>query len=256
MLDYGQLDRGRKRRHLFLLARTARGAKGIAGQENLYVYREGTVQFVTTLTPTGGETGPVTRIQVSPDGGHVAFVTASRLTGYNNAGFEEMYSYTPAGGKDRLRFLHARRRTAYRQYPGSKMGLFMSNDGRTFFSTEDPLVPTGHQQQLDVYEYVEGRPQLITTGTGSSQSQLGGFGGSGNKGAEGLAGVSADGIDAYFSSRDILVPQNHNGPFLAFYDARIDGGFPYEPPLAPCEAADECHGPGNAPPPSRRHQRK
>ena len=30
----------------------------------------------------------------------------------------------------------------------------------------------------------------------------------------------------------------------------MGGGFPYEPPLAPCEAADECHGEGSATPAS------
>ena len=128
------------------------------------------------------------------------------------------------------------------------MGLFMADDGRTFFATEDPLVPTDTNKQLDVYEYTEGRPQLITTGTGTSTSRTNPYGGSGNLGAEGLAGVSADGTDVYFSTRDVLVPQNNNGPFLAFYDARTNGGFPFEPPPAPCEAADECHGAGNAPP--------
>jgi hypothetical protein len=44
------------------------------------------------------------------------------------------------------------------------------------------------------------------------------------------------------------VPQDKNGEFLVFYDARVGGGFPYEPPLAPCEAADECHGPGSTAP--------
>jgi hypothetical protein len=27
-----------------------------------------------------------------------------------------------------------------------------------------------------------------------------------------------------------------------FYDARTNGGFPFNKPPAPCEAADECHG--------------
>ncbi|HEY7257110.1 MAG TPA: hypothetical protein VH476_10560 [Solirubrobacterales bacterium] len=224
------------------------GSKGLAGKENLYVYREGRPQFVTALSPIGGEAGPVTRMQVSPDGDHMAFVTASRVTSYNNNGLEEMYSYDPADRKVVCVSCRPDGEPPTVDIEASKMGLFMSNDGRTFFSTEDPLVPTDTNAQQDVYEYVEGRPQLITTGTGTSQSKRGGFGGSGNKGQEGLAGVSADGINVYFSSRDVLVPQNHNGPFLAFYDARTDGGFAYEPPLAPCEAADECHGEGNPPP--------
>ena len=44
----------------------------------------------------------------------------------------------------------------------------MSDDGRTFFSTPDaqiPATPTGS----DVYEFGEGRPQLITTGSATSR---------------------------------------------------------------------------------------
>ena len=40
----------------------------------------------------------------------------------------------------------------------------MSNDGRTFFYTIDALVPKDTNNLRDVYEYVDGRPQLITTG--------------------------------------------------------------------------------------------
>jgi hypothetical protein len=100
----------------------------------------------------------------------------------------------------------------------------------------------------DVYEYVEGRPQLITPGTGTHSESIIEFGGSGNVADEGLSGISADGTNVYFAVREELVPQDKNGAFLAFYDARTGGGFPYEPPLAPCEAADECHGEGSAAP--------
>jgi hypothetical protein len=226
--------------------------KGVPNRENLYVYRGGKPQFVASLnpTPTTGEneSGPAKRIQVSPDGSHMAFISSSRLTGYDNAGYEEMYSYDPVERKVVCNSCRPDGEPPAYNVEGSKMGLFMSDDGRTFFATEDPLAPTDTNEQQDVYEYTEGRPQLITTGTGTSSPRSNVYGGGGNLGAEGLAGVSADGINVYFSTRDVLVPQNHNGPFLAFYDARTNGGFPFEPPLAPCEAADECHGPGNAAP--------
>ena len=40
---------------------------------------------------------------------------------------------------------------------GSLAGLFMSNDGRTFFYTTDPLVPRDTDGIHDVYEYTEGQ---------------------------------------------------------------------------------------------------
>ena len=124
----------------------------------------------------------------------------------------------------------------------------MAKDGRAFFDTTDPLVQADTNGVGDVYEYFEGRPQLITTGTNSADlagntdnTAFAGLTG-------GLAGVSANGFNVYFSTRDNLVPQDHNGEYLKFYDARSDGGFASEPSPSPCEAADECHGSGSSPP--------
>jgi hypothetical protein len=63
----------------------------------------------------------------------------------------------------------------------------------------------------------------------------------------GLEAVSHDGTDVFFSTFDSLVKQDHNGNVIKFYDARTNGGFEPPPPLAPCEAADECHGTGSTP---------
>ena len=100
----------------------------------------------------------------------------------------------------------------------------------------------------------DGRPQLISSGTGSRDYT----GGSAvvnilelPKARTGLESVSADGTDVYFSTYDSLVPQDHNGAFIKFYDARTGGGFDPVPEFAPCAAADECHGPGSPTPPAR-----
>jgi hypothetical protein len=126
----------------------------------------------------------------------------------------------------------------------------MTNDGRTFFSTTESLVPTDTNEGEDIYEYVDGRPQLITSGTGTAQ--LGATGITGSEGhsetAPGLIGVSANGSDVYFSTLDTLLSEDHNGNYLKFYDARTDGGFPQLPPRQPCAAAEECHGPGTEAP--------
>ena len=50
---------------------------------------------------------------------------------------------------------------------GSQNGLFMTDDGRAFFYTEQALVPQDTNRGEDVYEFAEGRPQLITAGTGA-----------------------------------------------------------------------------------------
>jgi hypothetical protein len=124
----------------------------------------------------------------------------------------------------------------------------MSDDGRTFFSTTEALVPFDTDGIRDVYEYVQGRPQLISSGTGQQDTWGGGLLIYPPM-TVGLEGVSADGVDVYFSTFETLTSQDENGEFIKIYDARSGGGFPQEEPLPPCKAADECHGAGSVTPP-------
>ena len=194
-------------------------------------------------------------MQVTPEDSHMAFVTASRLTSYDNAGHLEMYSYTPFSGAVVCDSCNPDGKPPTADISASQDGLFLTNDGRTFFSTEEALVPQDTDEAEDVYEYVDGRPQLITPGTGTALPPQGEFGGNG-KGVNlesinetpGLVGVSAEGTDVYFSTFDSLIPEDHNGNFLKFYDARSDGGFPQPTPVPPCAAAEECHGAGSSAP--------
>ena len=245
---------------LFFSPEQLDGSKGIPNQWNLYDYRGGRDQFVAAFTsgsfcPDQAEQGkvagnfcsntPIARLQVTPSGAHLAFLTASQITSYDNAGHLEMYTYEPS--TERLTCVSCNPSGAppTTNVQASQDGLFLTNDGRAFFSTEEALVPNDTDNSEDVYEYVEGRPQLITPGTGDSHSQPGGLF---FENPPGLDGVSANGTDVYFSTYDTFVPQDLNGNFLKFYDARTDGGFPATVPPPPCEAADECHGAGSAPP--------
>jgi hypothetical protein len=184
-------------------------------------------------------------MQVTPDDSHMAFVTASPVTQYDNAGHSEMYTYDPSTERLVCVSCVTSAATPTSDVRASENGLFMTEDGRTFFSTDDALVHTDTNQAIDVYEYVEGHPQLITLGTGETRQRTG-------RGSlqnpPGLVGVSANGTDVYFATYDTLVRQDHNGLFIKFYDARSGGGFSAPAPPPPCEAADECHGPGNAAP--------
>ena len=129
----------------------------------------------------------------------------------------------------------------------------MTEDGRTFFSTSDPLVPQDTDGIRDVYEYVDGRPQLISSGASEREIGVAVVHPPGLDRA-GLSGVSANGTDVYFSTFDTLVPSDRNGSAaLKFYDARTDGGFAELPSAAPCAAADECAGPGSSPPPASQN---
>jgi hypothetical protein len=206
------------------------GARGFLGRRNLYVYRNGQVEFVTTLEPNR----PATRINVSENGAHMALITTTRLTAYDNTGHSEMYSYDPATHGIVCVSCLPDGEPPTSSVEGSQNGLFQTEDGRTFFSTKDALVPRDADGIKDVYEYVNGRPQLVSPGTGDYEGP--------EYAPTGLVGVSANGVDAYFSTYSTLVPEDENGPFLKFYDARTNGGFHFERPPAPCAAADECHG--------------
>ena len=231
------------------------GSRGIPNKENVFDYRNGHVQYVTTLTTgvfcTPSETygggctdGPMARMQVTPDDSYMAFMTASQVTQYDNAGHLEMYKYNPATGRLLCVSCIPTGAPATSDVQGSQDGLFLAEDGRVFFATSDPLVHGDTNGAIDVYEYTGGRPQLITPGTGETQQS----GGIYQFNVPGFVGVSLDGRDVYFSTYDTLLSQDHNGLFLKFYDARAGGGFSAPAPEPPCNAADECHGTGSSPP--------
>jgi hypothetical protein len=213
---------------------------GIKNQRNLYVYRDGEVQLVATLDP-GTQ---IYRMQISRDGSHAAFISDSRLTAFDNEGVREMYTFDAESRAIRCASCPPDGAPPSADVEGSQGGPFMSDDGRTFFATGDDLVPRDRDGLIDVYEYVDGRPQLITSGV-SARDFTGG--------SElfnfiilpvhtGLESVSRDGTDVYFSTYDTLVEEDQNGQFVKFYDARVGGGFAKDVAPSPCAAADECHG--------------
>ncbi len=230
------------------------GSLGIPNKENLYDFRNGKLQYVTTFTAgsfcyesaisyisdSACSDTPIVRMQVSPTDSHMAFVTNSPVTGYNNAGHLEMYTYEPSTKQIVCVSCIPSGAPPTGDVEASQDGLFMTDDGRAFFTTEDALVSGDTNHGEDVYEYVGGQPQLITTGTGDTRKPEGLVA---LQSAPGLVGVSANGTDVYFSTYDTLTPQDHNGLFIKFYDARAGGGFPSPPEAPPCEAAEECHGP-------------
>jgi hypothetical protein len=115
-------------------------------------------------------------------------------------------------------------------------GLGLAEDGSVFFDSADAIAPRDLDERIDAYEYKNGSIQLISTGGSAFDSKL--------------LGIDASGSNAYFFTRDTLVPQDENGDLVKIYDARAGGGFAYTPPAVPCKASDECHGPGSEVPPA------
>ena len=238
----------------FLSPELLAGANGVSGLQNLYDYRNGKLQFVAALDPAGVtcvrdqgsifcSVTAVGRMQITPNDERMAFLTASKVGGYDNAGHSEMYVYTPASGDLTCVSCLPSGEPPSADVTTSHNGKFLTDDGRPFFETDDALVPPDTNEGRDVYEYVGGRPQLITSGTAAS-NEVSGI--STNLAAPGLVGVSANGLDVYFATYDVLVGQDRNGEALKIYDARTNGGFLFNPPVPPCVAADECHGPSTS----------
>ena len=84
------------------------------------------------------------------------------------------------------------RRPANRQL--ARNGLSLTDDGRVIFNSTDPLVPSDLDNREDVYEWSPAGTSLISTGLSPFNSSL--------------LSASADGKDAFFFTRDTLVPQD------------------------------------------------
>ena len=116
------------------------------------------------------------------------------MTSYDNHGFAEMYSYDVDQRKLVCVSCLPSGAAPTADVDGSARGLFMSDDGRTFFTTRDSLVDADINGLRDTYEYTEGRPQLISTGLASIDTGLlGCF-------KAGLVGVSHDGVNVYIAT--------------------------------------------------------
>jgi hypothetical protein len=224
---------------------------GLVGARNMYVYHDGSVKFVARLKGAGSVEGQdgnldsewnggASRINVSADGKYMAFITTSRVTHYDNAGKAEMYVYDREAETITCASCRPEGTPPSFSVEGSQDGRFMTDEGKVFFATKESLVPRDGNGISDVYEFVGARPQLITSGTGSEEGTIE---------RAGLVNVTANGTDVFFGTYDTLVGQDESGGVYKFYDARTNGGFPFNRPPAPCEAADECHGPESQPAP-------
>lgn len=105
------------------------------------------------------------------------------------------------------------------------------NGSEIFFDSPDPLVAGASEPETarlfeptNLYEWDEGAVYLIANA---------------NNGGAVLHGTTPSGDDVFFTSRNALVPEAMAGA-EHIYDARVDGGFPAEPPSTnPC-AEESC----------------
>jgi hypothetical protein len=207
----------------------ANGAE--SGGDNLYVSHDGTTMFIAN----GGI--EVSHARVTPDGLHLAFDSTASLTGYENAGFDEIFLYdaassvlrcvscNPTGerpiGSSTLNGVEdGTRAVAGGGFGFEYLPRDLSEDGsRVFFDSSDALVPGDVNGKQDVYEWEGGRLYLLSSGTSSEASTF--------------LDASPNGNDVFFETASQLVGQDTDDD-LDIYDARVGGGFPVVAPVSPC----------------------
>jgi hypothetical protein len=225
-----------------LAGKNAEGEAPASGQPNLYLYRNGAMSFIATLSETDnrfenfsdrevGDWRPeagVRTAEPTPDGHSLVFMSSQSLAGHETGGYAEVFVYDADTG--RISCASCNPDGTPSNYgahvPISTYNTFMhrwiSEDGsRVFFETDEALVPQDTNGAQDVYEWER-------EGAGSC-TQAGGcvYLLSGTAGAENayLIDASADGDDVFFATRTTLVPRAQAG-IMGLYDARVGGGFP------------------------------
>jgi hypothetical protein len=214
---------------------------------------------------TGKEMGS---FRVSADGRQAVFSTNNTLTGYDSSspncagGFSgyyircaEVYLYDYDTGKltcVSCNFGHVpvgsaiynvgleaegRANTGLTGEPDTNAAEPLSADGRfVFFSSPDPLVPRDSNGRYDVYAYdvEKGETRLISSGQCACNSFF----------------MSADpaGDDVFFTTNERLVRADTDDQ-ADLYDARVDGGIPWQNAAPPAECqGDACQGQPASPP--------
>jgi len=197
----------------------------------------------TSVTPgivdatTQPETHSYRDFQVTPDGHYAAFTTALPLAPYSNNGHLEIYRYDSDGNSYECASCAPTLAPAKNDTTLSSYGLNLADNGKVFFTSAESLVLSDTNEKLDAYQWNGGlEVGIISTGRSSFDSKL--------------LSASADGTDAFFFTRDVLVDSDENGGAVKIYDARANGGYLQSSAKLPCAASDECHGPGTPQPPA------
>jgi hypothetical protein len=177
-------------------------------------------------------------IQITPSGDDGIFTSTIQLTSQPTDGNAMVFRYNaPSEALNCVSCTPTRALTTGNAFLAPN-GTNIDDGGRVYFNSPDQLTLRDTNRRTDAYEWDNGTVNLISTGTGVVNAAL--------------ASVESSGKNAYFFTRESIAPQDDNGATMKVYTAREGGGYTILPPTVPCQAADECRGPGTqvAPPPA------
>lgn len=247
----------------------AKGAE--AGHQNVYVWHEGRIEFITRVSSQlGDEIWVNTRysgslkgqkaLRVTPDGRTIAFLSEFEYPEFKTKGQREIYRWEYEGdglqclscsptGQPAQKGAALQHVIEYALSPSPHQAVATRNlspDGkRMFFSTEEALVNGDVNGVEDVYEWeANGKGSctseeqnggclfLISTGTSPEPSYF--------------SDASESGDDVFFFTTQQLVGQDRD-ELSDVYDARVDGGLASQNPVSvrPCEG-EGCLGAGTS----------
>ncbi len=250
------------------------------GQPNLYV-RHGATRLIGTFSSNEEDysASPVPvqhAARVTSDGRHLAFVSATSLTGYDNvdavSGKPDLEVYTYDAGSGQLNCVSCDRSGARpagseveipsgggtpwtaASIPGWENEFYasraLSDSGdRLFFDSYVALVPRDTNGKEDVYEWEAVGSGDCTADSSAFSVSNGGCvsltsSGESPQDSE-FVDASPNGDDVFFGTAASLLPQDPG--LVDIYDARVDGGFPAPAaPPASCEG-EACQGSAASP---------
>ena len=257
------------------------GAEPQAGAENLYLSREGLIEFVGTVTKRDveGRPGGVEQIEglglwtgavaigrpgrdpsrSTPDGSVLLFESRADLDDYDPEGLGQVYRYDST--EERLQCLSCNPTGAAATGTGSleslsqalidpeplnstqRLANIRADGRRAFFQSEEPLVPEDTDGLQDVYQWEDQGVGSCTSSEGCISLISSGQ----SERIDYLYAVSDSGDDVFIRSSDLLVGADADET-PSIYDARVGGGFPEAAPQ-PCQESQVCR-PTASPPPS------